>query len=1428
MAFDAGSVQATLELDRTPFQQGLDQARADADRFSRDPINARLGVDTARADEELTKWRREQSDRSVGVQVKADADEASAVRAGEQVGRTASASAESATSAGMSGMAVAITAGIAAAAPFAGAAIVGAVGVGVVAAAALVERSNEQVKQSYTQLGHDVVTELRNASDQVVPYLTGAAHALDAEMQHLGPSISQAMSYAGPDIVALTGGLDRLAENAMPGVVSAMRDSYPVMSGLENLMADVGSSVGSTLQSMSGHSSEFGAALTSLGPIVASVLGLATNLVDDLASAWADNAAPIDSAIAGVTDSLSGLAGGVLPVLSTALAATTGDLQVVADVVTPIAPLLGTVGGAALTLWAALKLGNATVSGLLPAFNAVSASAVEYGNKLSALAGGSDQAVNSFKVMTAAQKEKAVADAEATLSAARQAAAQADANAVAMEAAAASEASAVTEVQATAARTAATEATAAEAAAMEGLAAAQTAVELSMGPLGLALVAGAAIIGLFAASQDKAKQSGEQWKQTTDNLTSAFEMSHGAVNQQVLQTLQADAGYKAASESAGRFGVSQQQLTQAVVAGGAPLDDLRTHLQQVITEHTHYATVTEASSKAAQELGRTAGETRVSIDSQGQAAQSALDQVNNLVNAYKQGQISGAQLNSSLQAVANTLVQTTEYQGAASTSAHMFGMSVDDVSAAYQNMIATGAATSTSLGDVTEAFNKAALAAAQANQAIIDHFEQADKAVVQATQSVADANHSYEQSLRSVEDAQHSYVQSQQAVIQAEQGVADAQHGVAQAQQQLQDAYTGVTTAEQSYTRAQEQEYTAQVNLNQAREQAIRDLETLHLQLADQVASEESARVSLFDATTAAATLGVNSSNAHAIAAQDVTAANEAQIKAALNLIKAQNSLNDTLNTGATLRQKVSDADRAGVEGAQVVVNAERALQSAQDQVNSSAQALAKAHEQVTAAEYALEQANRNLVRAQQAVESAAYAEQKAHQGVTDAEYARQHAALQLQQAQQALTDAQDADSRSLDGNSKASLGNLNMLYQLWDAIDKTGVPVQQKYREMVDDVATSFGISRDKAEEYLKQLGLIPKDFRYDVTAVAHVDTGPLSQVLDSLLGPGPGNAGDLNAVVSRLGRADGGPIDGPGGPKDDIIPIWASAGEYMQPADSVAYYGHGFMEAIRTKKLPRGGDGAAMPGFADGGLVANNVGLAAAGANYENNVNALQVMGFPHPLPLPVYVPPALPSFTGGAGVSQWAPQILQALAMLGQSPAWLGTVERRMNQESGGNPTVVNTWDSNWFAGTPSVGLMQVIGPTFAANAGPFGGVGPYEYGVSVDPLANIYAGLHYAIGRYGSLDALNQPGGYDNGGDLMPGYTLTYNGTGKPENVRTAEAEDALVSRLDRIERALTTGSGVTVQQTFHGNDWSAEEVAAATSRHMTAALRELTS
>ncbi|MGG7653498.1 tape measure protein [Kocuria rosea] len=136
------------------------------------------------------------------------------------------------------------------------------------------------------------------------------------------------------------------------------------------------------------------------------------------------------------------------------------------------------------------------------------------------------------------------------------------------------------------------------------------------------------------------------------------------------------------------------------------------------------------------------------------------------------------------------------------------------------------------------------------------------------------------------------------------------------------------------------------------------------------------------------------------------------------------------------------------------------------------------------------------------------------------------------------------------------------------------------------------------------------------------------------------------------------------------------------------------------------------------------------------------------------------------------------------------------RRMQQESNFDPNAVNNWDSNARAGTPSKGVMQVIGPTFS------------QYrdrslpNNILDPVANIVASINYTKSRYGSLTAgWNRAGGYarggiipelhDQGGIIRPGVNVIENRTRKPEvsvNPRQWDiTRDALAAVQDQASR-----------------------------------------
>lgn len=293
----------------------------------------------------------------------------------------------------------------------------------------------------------------------------------------------------------------------------------------------------------------------------------------------------------------------------------------------------------------------------------------------------------------------------------------------------------------------------------------------------------------------------------------------------------------------------------------------------------------------------------------------------------------------------------------------------------------------------------------------------------------------------------------------------------------------------------------------------------------------------------------------------------------------------------------------------------------------------------------------------------------------------------------------------------------------------------------------------------------------------------------------PGVPEMGALNVP----GLAAGGPIIG-GVPGRDSVLRWLMPGEHVWTDEEVrAAGGHRAMFALR--RLFGGGGQATGPGMilggvgdalgsawdATGGKVVGKLGdLAREGlargfelalAPIRSGINATLGTGndwrgaigkliqspFTKLLDWVRGKETEVPASAGagpGGGVERWRAVALQALALAGQPASWIGLLLRRMNQESGGNPQATNNWDINAKHGDPSRGLMQTIGATFNAYAGPYRSRGIY------DPLANIYAAIRYTLARYGSLSAWGRPGGYARGG-LPPAGVPFWVGEEGPE-------------------------------------------------------------
>ena len=259
------------------------------------------------------------------------------------------------------------------------------------------------------------------------------------------------------------------------------------------------------------------------------------------------------------------------------------------------------------------------------------------------------------------------------------------------------------------------------------------------------------------------------------------------------------------------------------------------------------------------------------------------------------------------------------------------------------------------------------------------------------------------------------------------------------------------------------------------------------------------------------------------------------------------------------------------------------------------------------------------------------------------------------------------------------------------------------------------------------------------------------------------------------KVNFASGGPITGRGTGTSDSVPIWASHGEHMWTAAEVsAAGGHQAMIDMRR----------AVRGMAAGGPVLE-VNTTAQGYNsvaIQNgifaNLNSTANVIRQH----------AQASFnqqaaaSGGAGgAARWAPLVAMVAAMLGIPASVVPGVLAMINAESGGNPNAINLTDSNAAAGHPSRGLMQTIPGTFATYRN------PSLSNNIVDPLANIYAGMNYALNNYG-LGMLMSGGRHGSGGGYL-GYE-----TGTDWVPRTGPAilhqGEAVLSRQENARRGPT--------------------------------------
>lgn len=502
---------------------------------------------------------------------------------------------------------------------------------------------------------------------------------------------------------------------------------------------------------------------------------------------------------------------------------------------------------------------------------------------------------------------------------------------------------------------------------------------------------------------------------------------------------------------------------------------------------------------------------------------------------------------------------------------------------------------------------------------------------------------------------------------------------------------------------------------------------------------------------------------------------------------------------------KLQDRLKESGDQAALTSQAMQLLNTSQKDVGFSASlatpaqlALAEAHRVLGDESSTAQQKMDALQKAEEAIKNAAV-------DATEADEAWNNAKITLSESVKQSTDAHDANARSLGLNTSTGLRNRDMLEQLigsankmYDAdvalngVTKQAVDKGNEHINQIRALAKQLGLNKTDTEALIKTYGKIPKNID---TAVS-LDPNSFNNVYKSLQrmlfmqdaakrGLSPAAAekeykkieGDReyqryvpNKPGNIPGHATGGPIGGTGGPTEDANLIWASKGEFMQPANTVDYYGPEFMEALRNRAIPR----EAFPGYATGGAIGQR-----------------PTWQWPVKFATPqIKIMSDEDIFAGGGGGGGGNGQLGGATG--GRGWKWqINTLRSKfpgLDLYSGYRAhSITNSGNLSWHSRDggravdvpPRHDVFNYIHDTFGKNTQELIWLG--------DKFRNIQHGKQHVYS-----DALLQQHGtagmpnahlhwaYDKGGMLPPGYSTVFNGTGKPEPVLTQPQWDAVVN------------------------------------------------
>ena len=401
-------------------------------------------------------------------------------------------------------------------------AAIGLVPIAVAAFAAHMISQNLVVKDSFNDMANDVIRDTSDMASVMAGPLAKASDDLHGSFEKIKPELEALFTGSIPAVHELTGAVTDFTENTMPGMVTAVARSGPVLRAVRTFAGEAGSGFSDFFMEISDGSEAAGRDMDQLGAITRDLLGFLGAFLANLATGGAGPLAQFRGMLAQVEETALTLTSSGMPLLQGTTSGFLGTVSGGLSILQGFASLLGgwagpvgEAGGALLSTNMIARLFGTSLGQVGFGLGALTPKLDESGNR-----------TNAFK--------QAMADAE---------------------------------------KGGTSRFKAGVGALLDG----------GVNPLGLALMAGGILLDAWGKkAQDAATRAAEQ-KQAVSDLTKAYMEDNGVIGANVRATTQKALSDQNAYLNNKVFGVSLQETSAAGLGNAEALATVNTRAKEYIT-----------------------------------------------------------------------------------------------------------------------------------------------------------------------------------------------------------------------------------------------------------------------------------------------------------------------------------------------------------------------------------------------------------------------------------------------------------------------------------------------------------------------------------------------------------------------------------------------------------------------------------------------------------------------------------------------------------------------------------------------------------------------------------------------------------------------------------------------------------------------------